>query len=124
MLQKLLLVLSFTLFAYAQDEIKWNKSFDDLDGSKSFVLVEENYCPWCDRFKAQVLKDSQVQKALQEFELFSIMKRPWNKMGIVHGHVRFVPTLIFLDENKRVTKRHDGFMDKDEFLQMIEKLKE
>lgn len=119
MIQKLFLIVALSVLSFAS-EIVWEKSLEDVQGEKAFVLVEEDYCPWCKRFKKRVLSDAQVQEVLTPYKALSMMKDRWNIEGI--AHVRFVPTVIIIDENRRVIARQDGYADKEEFLRLLQSI--
>ena len=116
MIQKFFLVVALSIFSHA-NEIIWEDSLKDTVGHKTFVLVEESYCPWCSRFKQRVLSDKEVKNALAPYKKIIMMKNSWNQEGI--AHVRFVPTIIITDGNRGVIARHDGYADKDEFLEFL-----
>lgn len=119
MLKQILVFFVFTFTLYSS-ELNIYKDFEDVKGAKSFVLVVEDYCPWCKKFKKDVMSDKEVITALNSFKSAVLMKNEWNKEGI--GHVRFVPTIFFLDKDKKILARNDGYMNKEEFLKLINSL--
>jgi thioredoxin-related protein len=119
MFKKLFVFMLFTAALFAYGDTYYN-DLDEIKGEKTFVLVEEDYCPWCKRFKQNVLTDKTVIEALAGYKIAVLMKDRWNKEGL--SHVRLVPTMFFLDTNKKILLRQDGFVDKKEFLQLIQSL--
>ena len=119
MIQKFILIVLLSMASVA-NQIEWEDSLQDAAGHKTFVLVEESYCPWCSRFKQRVLSDNEVQQALHSYKKVTIMKNNWNQEGI--AHVRFVPTIIITDGNRKVLGRHDGYADKEEFLNFLKNI--
>lgn len=120
MVAKVALFIMLCTYSFASG-LSWSEYLEDAEGKKTFVVVEESYCPWCKRFKEDVLTQQEVIDALQPYEVIKIYKKPWNKKGI--KHVRFVPTLIVLDEDHRAVAKHDGFADKEKFLQFLDTIK-
>ena len=100
--------------------LSWSEYLEDAQGKKTFVVVEESYCPWCKRFKEDILTEQEVIDALQSYEVIKIYKKPWNKKGI--SHVRFVPTLIVLDTEHNFVAKHEGFADKDKFIEFLDSI--
>jgi|GEM_PF-3786511 len=119
MFQKLFVFVFFAAALFANTGTYYN-NLDEIQGEKTFVLVEEDYCPWCKRFKQTVLNDETVKEALAPYKIAVLMKDRWNKEGL--SHVRLVPTMFFLDKNKKILLRQDGFVDKAEFLKLVESL--
>ena len=123
MRKKIILFLFLSIAAFAF-EFETYSSVEQVSGHRAYVLVVESYCPWCKKFKNNVLTDSEVAKKLEPYKVAIIMRNDWNKKGIWKGHVKYVPTMFFLDEDKKIIKRQDGYLDKDEFLEMIDSLYE
>lgn len=120
-MQKLFLIFCLTLCLFAYDFEVYN-SIDEIKGKKAYVLVEESYCPWCKKFKQKVLSDEEVAQKLQFHKVAIIMRNDWNKQGLWGGHVKYVPTMFFLNKKGEITKRQDGYIDKDEFINLINSL--
>ena len=102
------------------DTPSWQTDLKNLQNKPTFVMVETNYCPWCKKMKETTLSEPKVLARLQNFNSVKMLKRSWNKEGI--AHIRLVPGLVFLDEDKSIIAKFNGYKATNEFLQLLDKI--
>lgn len=99
-----------------------------------FLFFEQDACPFCERMKATILNQSDVQDAFRaQFLLYPIdvngntemtdfQGKPTTEKDFAFLHrVRATPTLLFFDLDGKLVARHTGpTKDKAEFL-LLEK---
>jgi len=94
-MKKLLLLLVFTLSLFSAQEFKDYKSgleYAQKNNRSLLVVVEQDHCPWCAKFKV-TLADKEVQKVLNE---------------------KFV--LVFLNKDEKLPKRFQVSMTPVSFI--------
>jgi len=77
------------------------------------VVVEKDGCPWCRKMKNETLQNKDVVKDLSDFHVVVMDQNRWNRLGF--ENVQSVPTMFFLDEEKRVVSKVLGFWDARDF---------
>lgn len=77
------------------------------------VLVEREGCPWCHRMKDETLQDPNIVQMLEGFHIVVMDQSRWNRLGF--EQVQSVPTMFFLDEEKRVVNMVRGFWEPIDF---------
>ncbi len=121
MMRSLLLSLLLSLSAFGAS-LEWEDSLDDVIDAPAMVMIETAYCPWCKRMKFTTLRDEKVVKELAPFTAVRMYKSDWNRLQI--DHVKMVPTVYFLDHNKKIIKKVVGFWEASDFLTDIKDVKE
>lgn len=96
-------------FKQTAEEIIDNKP---LMVGKHIVVIDAPYCPYCEKFKQQVVNDYQGTIALHyrranQLQGLSIMSATWA-----------TPTILFLEAGKEVAG-FQGYMDRDEFYRAL-----
>lgn len=123
------------------EEHFFHQTFGDLqeevelaleEGQKGImVMFELNDCPWCDRMKATVLNQSEVQDYFREnfrclmmnvegdnlvvdFNGEEISEKDW---ALKHNRIRATPVFLFLDlEGNRIMRYTGAAKDVEEFM--------
>jgi len=113
MVKKFVILACMGVFAFAL-ELNWQSNIPRGNEKPVMVLVEKESCPWCKRMKSQTLRDDKVVTALQKYDTVLISLERWNRMGF--ESVTSVPTVFFLDNEKRVIKKVVGFWEANDFL--------
>lgn len=123
------------------DEHFFHQTFGDLQEeveiakeegqSCIMVMFELNDCPWCERMKARVLNQSDVQDYFRKnFRIlmmnvegdnlivdFDGAEIPEKDFALKHNRIRATPVFLFLDlEGNRVMRYTGATKDKEEFL--------
>ena len=88
--------------------------------NKSIMLIfDQNGCYYCDLFKKDVLSNNQVISQLNERFITVIIDINANA-DIANKYKIFgTPTTVFLDSNQKEIGRIDGYVDANEFLNII-----
>jgi thiol:disulfide interchange protein len=113
MVKKFAILACLGVFAFAS-QLNWQNNIPRGNEKPVMVLVEKESCPWCKRMKSQTLQDDKVVTALQKYDTVLISLERWNRMGF--ESVTSVPTVFFLDNEKRVVKKVVGFWEANDFL--------
>lgn len=87
-----------------------------LTGKHIVVIDSENYCPYCEKFKAEVARDYQGDIPLHfrfasQLDKLTISSPTWA-----------TPTIILLEDGKQVFA-HQGFLNAEEFYLLLGKFK-
>ena len=77
------------------------------------VVVERDGCPWCRKMKNETLQDKMVVQDLKNYFVVIMDQERWNRLGF--EKVQSVPTMFFLDNEKRVLSKVVGFWDARDF---------
>jgi len=117
--RKLLLVL-FLVFSspcLGAEFISWEEAgrLAKRDGSKIYVLITSESCPWCDKQK-DVLGGERVYLSLSGFLVCKLDAR---SEAAKRYKSRIVPVSMILDSDGSVVKKNAGFMDEGDFLSWI-----
>ena len=138
----LFLLLSAPAWAETRDPMThfFQPKFGDLQadlqeakkqGKKGiFLFFEMDECPWCERMKATILNQSEVQDDFRakfllypidvngDTELTDFQGKLTTEKAFAFGHrVRATPVMMFFDLDGKVLARHTGpVKDKAEFL--------
>lgn len=114
-----LLLLSSTLFS-----VEWVKDIDTAltlakkEHKNIMVLVEGENCRWCKKMKHRTLSDESVEKRLEKFVAVKVMREDSSAMSVL-PHVKGVPTIFFMNENKSVVEEIMGYLDVEDFISYI-----
>lgn len=119
-MKKIILLLGFVSFL-AASSIQWETNIPRGNEKPVVVMVEKQGCPWCKRMKSETFEDANIKASLKEFDLVRIELPRWNRMGF--EQVQSVPTVFFLDKEKRVIKKVVGFWEAGDFAFDIKRVK-
>ena len=140
-----IMILSSVFQASAEvrnpDEHFFHQTFGDLqeeveialeEGQRSImVMFELNDCPWCERMKAMILNQSEVQDYYRKHFRVLMMnvegdnlivdfngdEIPEKDFALKHNRIRATPVFLFLDLNgKRVMRYTGASKDVEEFM--------
>ena len=120
MIRILFLSLLSTLVLYAQ-QMQWEQNIPRGNDKPVVVLVEREGCPWCQKMKTQTFNDAMIIKELKDFAVVKMDQARWNRLGF--ETVRSVPSIFFLDNEKRVVKKVVGFWEPLDFKSDIVRVK-
>ena len=115
-----LLLLSSTLFS-----VEWVKDIDTAfalakkEHKNIMVLVEGENCRWCKKFKHRTLSDEDVEKRLEKFVLVKVMREDPSATAVLPP-IEGVPTVFFMNENKKVTESILGYRNVRKFTAIID----
>lgn len=121
MIKKILLLLSISILAFGADA-KWQTNIPRGNDKPVVVMVEKQGCPWCKKMKENTFTNGKVLENLKDFHLVLIGIQRWNRMGF--EQVTSVPTIFFLDNEKRVVKKAVGYWEAGDFLVDIKAAKD
>jgi len=121
----ILLLLSLSLFA----DIPWQKDLSTAFSTAQkehkivMVFVEGAHCRWCKKMKHRTLDEERVQKALKNFVTVKVMEEDTEAMKTL-PEIEGVPTIFFMNANKKVLQKIAGYYAEDDFIAMIKNVKE
>ncbi len=105
--------------------LDWVKDIDTAfhlakkENKSIMVFVESEHCRWCKKMKGRTLSDENVQKRLEHFILVKVMREDKNAMQYL-PEVRGVPTIFFMDKEKRILEDILGYFDVLDFTSYID----
>ncbi len=115
----LVTMLVYSLFA----SIEWHKSYEEaLAEAKRtnrpvfvFMQRKEPPCRWCELMKNTTLKDSEIEKKIEEnFIPLMLTREKRNYPKKLYS--RYVPTIYVLSPDGKIVKKIVGYWDKKDFL--------
>ena len=115
-----ILLLSSTLFS-----LEWVK---DLDTAFAFakkehktvmVFVEGENCSWCRKMKGRTLTEDSVVDRLEKFVVVKVMREDPKSMAVL-PQIQGVPTIFFMDSNKKVIESVVGYLRVRDFTSTID----
>jgi len=121
----ILLLLTLSLFA----DIQWQKdlstafSLAQKEHKNVMVFVEGKHCRWCKKMKHRTLSEERVENALKTFIAVKVFQEESEAMKSL-PEIEGVPTIFFMDTNKKVFKKIAGYYAEDDFIAMIKNVKE
>jgi len=123
-LKKLFIVLLlFSVWLFA--DIHWQKDIPTaIDLAKKenktiMVFVEGENCRWCKKMKYRTLSDEKVEQRLQSFIAVKVMRE--NKEAVKNlPAIQGVPTIFFINTDKKLLQDVIGYFDVDDFISYID----
>ena len=115
-------LFSTTLFA---GEIVWQKdiatAFDKAQKENKvlMVLVEGEHCKWCKKMKHRTLSDDSVLERLAPYILVKVMREDSEAIKDLPA-INGVPTIFFLNANKKVLESVVGYYNIVDFAGFID----
>lgn len=104
--------------------VTWHEDLDSaLQAAKAthrqvFVDIWAEWCPPCQRMRQQVFPTPQAQAALKKVVAASVMVEKKDRTPLPAGvavdkmyGTQAYPTLVILDENGKLLRRHTGALD-------------
>ena len=105
-------------------ELQWQKDLATAFEKASkehkplMVLVETDNCRWCKKMKYNILQDVGISKRLQEFVIVKVHRDRVKSEHIPYA--KFVPTIYFMDHNKKILERVVGYFSLSDFHSWID----
>lgn len=112
MVRGLFLAIIATSFLFA-GSMQFQNSIPRDNDKPVLVVVERDGCPWCRKMKNETLQNEAVINDLNGFHVVVMDQAKWNRLGF--ENVQSVPTMFFLDNEKRVLLKSVGFWDAQDF---------
>lgn len=102
----------------------FQKAIDDAQKqNKTIMLVfDQKGCYYCDLFKEDVLSNSEVISELNEDYITVIIDVNQQPQLASKYKVYGTPTIVFIDANENQIDRIEGYVDADEFLDILKGL--
>lgn len=94
-------------------ELEWQKDLATAFAKSAtehkplMVLVEKTHCRWCAKMKEETLQDANISKRLKQFIIVKVHKEEIDPDVIPYA--KLVPTIYFLDHNKKILERVIGY---------------
>ena len=127
----LLIITTFVFFdksqsvaAEKENLIQTNSYRDALllskeQNKKIFILFKSEQCHWCENQK-QVLKDSEVINSLSSYIVYHVDTNKEKEVSLKYN-VKAVPVLLLINNEEKVIKKNIGYLDKNKFIEWIQK---
>jgi len=115
-----ILLLSSTLFSQ-----EWVKDIDTAftlakkEHKTVMVFVEGKNCSWCRKMKGRTLTEDSVKKRLEKFVVVKVMREDPESMAIL-PQIKGVPTIFFMNSNKKVLESVVGYLRVRDFISYID----
>jgi len=128
-MKKTPLLFALMLFTQLFADIDWQK---DLAAAFSkarqehkvvMVMVEGEHCKWCKKMRYRTLGDESVEKKLKNYVNIRVMEedeKAVNTLPKIDG----VPTIFFMDGDKKVIQKLVGYYDVDDFMSFLRTVEE
>ena len=121
-----ILLLAATLFSTTifADNIVWQKdiatAFEKAEKENKvvMVMVEGKHCRWCKKMKHRTLSDDSVLKRLESYIAVKVMREDADAVKDL-PQINGVPTIFFIEANKKVLKSVVGYYDVYDFTSYI-----
>jgi thioredoxin-related protein len=119
-----LLFLSSTLFS-----LNWVKDLDTAfaqakkENKTVMVMVESRSCGWCTKMKNRTLKEDDVVKRLQKFVTVKVMRNDAKAMAVL-PKIEGVPTVFFMNANRKVIEELVGYVNVRRFNAYLDRVEE
>jgi len=122
----LILIMAFILTLSAFD---WPDDYDaSLSQSKEqkkdiYLLIGSEYCPWCEKFKKNVLSDKEVIDKLKKNYVLLYLSVD---IDDIPSHLKKgpLPRHYFLTNNGEIIYTTMGYRSKDGFYEVLDEVKE
>ena len=119
------LFIALLLFsAWLSADIHWQKDIPTaIELAKKehkiiMVFVEGENCRWCKKMKYRTFGDEKVEQRLQPFISVKVMRE--NKEAVKQlPAIQGVPTIFFIDTDKKLLQDVIGYFDVDDFISYI-----
>ncbi len=114
-----ILLLSSTVFS-----LEWVKDINTAftmakkENKTVMVFVEGEHCRWCKKMKGRTLSDENVEKRLEKFVVVKVMRED-PKVVAALPKIQGVPTVFFMDKNKKVLETVLGYFNVEDFISYI-----
>jgi|GEM_PF-842801 len=111
-IKTLSLALLFFVQLYA-GELEWQKDLATAfaksvtEHKPLMVLVEKTHCRWCKKMKEETLQDAKISQRLKQFIIVKVHKEEIDSGTIPYA--KLVPTIYFLDHNKKLLESVIGY---------------
>ena len=115
-----ILLLSSTVFS-----LEWVKDIDTAfslakkEHKTVMVFVEGKNCSWCRKMKDRTLTEDSVKKRLEKFVVVKVMREDSAAMAIL-PQIKGVPTIFFMNSNKKVLESVIGYFRVRDFIATID----
>lgn len=120
-MKKILLLLLFTVWSFGgQVFYNYEKAVEEAKKQNKLLMVvmEQEHCPWCHRFKERTLKSAPVETAIEEhFILTYLDKNDENTPKFLA--VPITPVTLMLDRKNNVIHETIGYVNKNQFMENI-----
>jgi len=114
-----ILLISSTVFS-----LEWVKDINTAftmakkENKNVMVFVEGEHCRWCKKMKGRTLSDENVEKRLEKFVVVKVMRED-PKVVAALPKIQGVPTVFFMDKNKKVLETVLGYFNVEDFISYI-----
>ena len=115
-----ILLVSTTVFS-----LDWIKDLDTAfsmakkEHKTVMVFVEGKNCSWCRKMKGRTLTEDSVVKRLEKFVVVKVMREDPNAMATL-PQIKGVPTIFFMNSNKKVLESVIGYSRVRDFISTID----
>lgn len=119
------IILSVLVFSSSLWSLTWSTDLTQAFSTAKkehklvMVMVESSFCRWCKKMKHRTLEDASVEKRLEKYILVKVM-RDDAKATAVLPKVGGVPTIFFMDSEKKVIESVVGYFDVRDFTSYID----
>lgn len=110
---KILLLALISFMQLDAAELEWQKDLatafekSATEHKPLMVLVEKTHCRWCTKMKEETLQDENISKRLKQFIIVKVHKEEIDPDVIPYA--KLVPTIYFLDHNKKILESVIGY---------------
>ena len=112
----IILAVMIAVSIYAVVVVDYVRADYSINDNIGIMVITSSNCPWCDKFKEEVLEHPNVQKALQKYKV--------NLQFVdIYDHttrevVRGVPHVVFYKNGRKICY-FVGYKNKEEFLKYL-----
>ena len=128
-MKKTLLLFTLMMFTRLFADIDWQKDLASAFAKAKqehkvvMVMVEGEHCKWCKKMRYRTLGDESVEKKLENYVNIRVMdedEKAVNTLPNIDG----VPTIFFMDGDKKVIQKLVGYYDVDDFMSFLRTVEE
>jgi thioredoxin-related protein len=119
------IILSVLVFSSSLWSLTWSTDLTQAFSTAKkehklvMVMVESSFCRWCKKMKHRTLEDASLEKRLEKYILVKVMRDDAKAIAVL-PKVGGVPTIFFMDSEKKVIESVVGYFDVRDFTSYID----
>ena len=128
-MKKTLLLFTLMMFTRLFADIDWQKDLSAAFAKARqehkivMVMVEGEHCKWCKKMRYRTLGDESVEQKLENYVNIRVMEEDEKAVSTL-PKIDGVPTIFFMDGDKKVIQKLVGYYDVDDFMSFLRTVEE